>query len=235
MKQKSATINEGEVEDEREAFYKQEFHRTRGEELANGITHTLGAVFGVVALTLMVVFSALRGNAWHIVSCSIYGATLILLTTSSSIYHFLTNFKAKRVMQIMDHCTIYFLIAGTYTPFALVTLHGTIGWVIFGIEWGLTVIGVLIEVLRPKWVKYTSLPIYIVMGWLAVLSFHTLIQGLKTGGTVMLITGGVVYTLGVIFYVMDRTPYMHTIWHLFVLGGNVCHWVCIMFYVIPWD
>lgn len=224
-----------EIEIERQAFYKREFHRTRGEEWANGITHMVGVVFGIVALTLMIVFSVYKGNAWHVTSCSIYGATLIMLNMSSTLYHLLVNFKAKRVMQIFDHCTIYFLIAGTYTPFALVTLRGPYGWTIFGVVWGLTVIGVIIETVFPKLVKYLSLPIYLVMGWIVVIAFKVLIANMAFGGLVMLVTGGVVYTLGVIFYVMDHTPYMHTIWHLFVLGGNVCHWVCVTFYVIPWD
>lgn len=231
----SKTLTKEEREAERLRFYQEEFHRTRAEEWANGISHMVGVVFGIVALTMMIVFSSLYGNAWHITSCSIYGATLIMLTLSSTLYHVFSNFKVKRVFQIFDHCTIYFLIAGTYTPFALVTLqHGAKGWTIFGVEWGLTVIGVLIETLFPKIVKYASLPIYLIMGWMIVIASKMVMANLATAGLVMLIVGGGVYTLGVIFYVMDHTPYMHTIWHFFVLGGNVCHWVCIMFYVIPW-
>lgn len=224
------------TDEEKLAFYEKEFHRTRGEEWANGITHMIGVVFGIVALTLMVVFAAFKGNAWHITSCAIYGSTLILLNLSSTLYHLIKGYKAKRVWQIFDHCTIYFLIAGTYTPFALVTLHGAYGWTIFGITWGLTLLGVLVEVLLPpKYITWTSLPIYIIQGWLIVIAFKMLISNLPLPGLVMLLTGGAVYTLGVIFYVMDHTPYMHTIWHLFVLGGNVCHWVCVAFYIIPWN
>lgn len=217
-------------------FYRKEFHRTRAEEWANGITHMVGVVFGIVALTLMVVFASFKGNAWHITSCAVYGATLVMLNFSSTLYHLLKSFKAKRIWQYFDHCSIYFLIAGTYTPFALVTLHGALGWTIFGIVWGLTLAGVLVELLLPpKWIMYTSLPIYLLQGWLIVGVFKYVITNLPLPGLVMLIVGGGVYTLGVVFYVMDRTPYMHTIWHLFVLGGNVCHWVCVAFYVIPWS
>lgn len=217
------------------AFYKNEFHRSRSEEWANGITHMIGAVFGIVALTLMVVFASIKGNAWHITSCSIYGATLVMLNFSSTMYHLAKSFAAKRIWQYFDHCTIYFLIAGSYTPFTLVTLRGPCGWTIFGIVWGLTLLGVLLEVtLPPKYIMYTSLPIYVIQGWLIVTAFKSIMANLPTTGLVMLVVGGVVYTLGIIFYIMDKTPYMHTIWHLFVLGGNVCHWVCITFYVIPW-
>lgn len=225
-------------EERYQAFLKlcaEEFHRTRAEEWANGISHLIGVVFGIVALTMMVVFASLFGNAWHITSCSIYGATLIMLTLSSTLYHLLTNWRAKRVFQIFDHCTIYFLIAGTYTPFVLVTMqHGAMGWTMFGIEWGLTLLGVIIETIFPKIVKYASLPIYIIMGWLIMLNIKMVYTNLGTAGMALLGAGGLSFTVGVIFYVMDHTPYMHTVWHVFVLGGIVCHWVCIMFYVIPW-
>ena len=215
-------------------FCKREFHRTRAEEWANGITHMIGVVFGIVALTMMMVFASLQGTAWHVVSCSIYGATLIILSLMSTLYHLLTNFHAKRVFQIIDHCTIYFLIAGTYTPFVLVTMeHTKIAWVIFGIEWGLAIIGILIETLYPKIVNYVSLPIYLIMGWLIVINFASVRANLPGAGMGNLIAGGLCYSLGVIFYAMDRVPYMHTIWHVFVLGGMVCHWVCVMFFVIP--
>lgn len=211
-----------------------EFHRTRGEEWANGITHIIGVVFGIVALTMMMVFSSLNGNVWHVVSCSIFGTTLIILSLMSSLYHLLTNFRAKRVFQIFDHCTIYFLIAGTYTPFVFCTLgHTKIAWFIFGVEWGLTLVGVLVETLLPEIVNYVTLPIYLVMGWLIVIDYKVVQNNLSSAGLWTLVAGGLAYTIGVIFYAMDRVPYMHTIWHVFVLGGMVCHWVCVMFFVIP--
>ena len=226
------------TKEEREAefqeFCEREFHRSRAEEWANGISHMIGVVFGIVALVMMVVYASIYGTACHVVSCSIYGATIIMLTLSSTLYHLFSNYRVKRVFQIFDHCTIYFLIAGSYMPFALVTMGRCAkAWVIFGVEWGLTLVGVLIEVLWPKIVNYASLPIYLVMGWMIALAFRMVVENLPTAGLVMLVVGGVVYTLGVIFYVMDHTPYMHTIWHVFVLGGIVCQWVCVMFHVIP--
>ncbi len=213
---------------------REEFHRSRGEEWANGITHLVGTIFSITALVLMVVSSAIHGTVWHVVSCSIYGTTLILLTLCSGLYHLLKGFRAKRVFQIFDHCTIYLLIAGTYMPFTFITMnHNAMGWTIFGIEWGLALCGVLVETLFPKIVKYASLPIYLIMGWLLVIDLKGFLANIPTGGLVMLTVGGLLYTLGVIFYLMDYTPYMHTIWHLFVLGGIVCQWVCIMFWVIP--
>ena len=227
------------LQEKKEEFLRicaEEFHRTRGEEWANGITHIVGIVFGVVAITMMLVISSLFGNAWHIVSSAIYGATLLMLTFSSAMYHLLVDWRAKRVFQIFDHCTIYFLIAGSYTPLLLVTMnHSPIAWTMFGIEWGLTLAGVIIETLFYRIVKYASLPIYLVMGWLILLNFKVVYNSMDLGGLVLLAVGGLVYTLGVIFYVMDRVPYMHTVWHVFVLGGIVCQWVSIMFYVIPWS
>ena len=230
----SKALTKEELEAERLEFYKKEFHRTRGEEWANAITHIVGAVFGLVALILMVVFASIKGTVWHVVSCAIYGTTLVLLFNCSALYHALTNFKAKRVFQIFDHCTIYLLIAGSYTPFCLVTLrHHWRGWTIFGIVWGLTIFGILLETCLPKLVNYLSLPIYLIMGWLIMVDIKSILTNLSRTGLVMLVTGGVVYTLGVIFYVMDKVKWMHTIWHLFVLGGAVCQWVCVCFCLIP--
>ena len=213
---------------------REEFHRTRGEEWANGITHIIGTVFSITALVLMVVSAAIHGTAWHVVSCAIYGATLILLTLSSTLYHLLKGFRAKRVFQIFDHCTIYLLIAGTYMPFLFISMrHNGIAWVIFGIEWGLAILGILIETLAPKLVKYASLPIYLIMGWLLVIDSRGFIDNMTSTGLLMLAIGGILYTLGVIFFLMDHTPYMHTIWHVFVLAGMACQWVCVMFSVIP--
>jgi hemolysin III len=226
-------IRAGSREAERMERLAKEFHRSRAEEWANGISHLLGIVFGIVALTLMCVFAAMHGNAWHVTSCAIYGATIILLYKSSMMYHLVKGLKAKRIWQIFDHSSIYLLIAGTYTPYALVTLRGSTGWWIFGVVWALALLGIFFETLLPRWAVYASLPIYLLMGWLIVFAFGAIRASLPYPGLLMLVIGGVVYTLGVIFYCLDRVPYMHTIWHLFVLGGTVCHWVSIMFYVIP--
>lgn len=215
-------------------MYLREFHRSRSEEWANGISHLLGVIFGIVALTLSCVFASMYGTAKHVTSVAIFGSTLIILYTSSMLYHVSSDFKVKRIFQLFDHCSIYLLIAGTYTPFSIIPLGGKTGWWIFGIEWGLAILGILISAFcPPKISDKLSLPIYLVMGWLIVIAFPQVRANMCTAGMATLLAGGLSYTFGVIFYLMDKVPYMHTIWHFFVLGGSVCHWVCITFFVIP--
>ena len=212
----------------------EQFHRSRGEEWANGISHLIGVIFGIVGLTLMCVFSAQVGTAKDVTSCAIFGTTLILLYTFSMLYHAFTNFRAKRVFQILDHCGIFLLIAGSYTPCVLMLLPPKIGWTIFGLQWGFAVAGILISCLcTPKWSDILTLPIYLIMGWMIVFAFPQLKQSLCHTGFLVLLAEGITYTVGVVFFVMDKVPYMHFIWHLFVLGGSVCHWVCVTFYVLP--
>jgi len=209
----------------------QEFFRSRGEEWANAMSHLAGLVFGIVGLTMMCVFAAQRGTARHVVSCAIYGTTLVLMFNNSMLYHLVWTFSAKRVLQKMDHLSIYLLIAGTYTPFALLAMTPKWGWSIFGVIWGLCVVGLLTEILcRREWL---AVPIYVIMGWLIVMVIKQLYHTMQLPGFVLLVVGGGVYTLGVIFYAMDRVPWMHTVWHVFVLGGAVCHWVAITFFLIP--
>ena len=212
----------------------EQFHRSRGEEWANGISHLVGVIFGIVGLTLMCVFSAQVGTAKDITSCAIFGSALILLYTFSMLYHVFTNFRAKRVFQLLDHCGIFLLIAGSYTPFVLMVLSGKLGWTIFGLQWGFAVVGILISCLcTPKWSDILTLPIYIIMGWMIVVALPQIKASLTPAGFATLVAGGITYTVGVVFYIMDKVPYMHFIWHLFVLGGSVCHWVCITFHVLP--
>ena len=208
-----------------------EFFRTRAEEWANAMSHLVGLVFGIVGLTLMCVFAAQRGTARHVVACAVYGTTLVFMFNSSMLYHLIKPLKVKRVFQIMDHVSIYLLIAGSYTPFTLLALSPRWGWTIFGIIWGLCVLGVLCDVFyRREWL---AMLVCLIMGWLIALVFKQLCASLSTAGLALLVTGGGVYTLGVIFYAMDRVPYMHTVWHFFVLGGVVCHWVAVTFCLIP--
>lgn len=210
-----------------------DFHRSSGEEWANAATHGAGLIFGIFALTFMCVLAAQQGDAKRIVSCAIYGSTLIVLYNFSMLYHLIWKWRVKAVFQIMDHISIYLLIAGTYTPFSLVTLSESWrGWTVFGIAWGLALIGILSEILiRPR-KEWLALTITLLMGWQIIMVFKTVCANLDLCALTMLIIGGVTYTLGVIFYAMDRTPYMHTVWHCFVLGGTVCHWVAITFGVI---
>jgi hemolysin III len=201
-----------------------------GEKL-NGISHLVGATLVLIGGATLITLAACTGSVWQVTSGCIYILTLFLLYLFSTLYHSLRG-KAKDVMQKFDHCMIYLLIAGSYTPFTLVTLHGATGWTLFGIIWGLAVIGIVQEFFANK-ARTLSLVIYLLMGWSAMFFVKPLIAALGWNGFAWLATGGIVYSLGVIFYVIDeRMTHAHGIWHLFVLGGSVCHFVAIMFYVI---
>lgn len=212
---------------------------TIGEEIANAITHGIGVIFSIVALVLMVVFAACFGNAWQVVSVSIYGSTLIILYTISTLYHAITNEKAKKVLRIFDHASVYLLIAGTYTPFTLVVLRqdGAIGWVIFGIVWGVAIIGICLSsiLIEKKHTKLQTL-LYILLGWVVVLAFPSILSVMKANNTLTgvywLLAGGILYTAGTVFYIMKKKKFFHSIWHIFVLLGTVCHFISVMFYVL---
>lgn len=206
---------------------------TFGEELANSITHGLGIALSVAGLVILVVLSAIHGNAWHVVSCAIYGATMILLYTASTLYHSFQNPNVKRIMRVLDHSSIYLLIAGTYTPFTLVTLHGPWGWSLFGVVWSLALAGIAFKVYFTGRFPKISTIIYVGMGWIAVIAIKPLMDILPAGGLIFLFGGGLSYTFGVIFYVWHKLPYHHAVWHLFVLGGTVLHFFGILFYVVP--
>ncbi|AMO55292.1 hypothetical protein GZ77_10995 [Endozoicomonas montiporae] len=204
-----------------------------GEEIANSVTHGIGALLSVAGLTLLVTYAAMQGDAWRVVSFSIYGGSMILLFLMSTLYHSFQNEKAKRVFKLLDHCAIYLLIAGTYTPFLLVTLRGLMGWVLFAIIWLLALTGIIFKLAFRHRFKKLSLLTYVGMGWLALFAGQELTQNLSAGGMAWLIAGGLSYTLGVLFYVWKKLPYNHAIWHLFVLAGSLCHYTTIFFYVLP--
>lgn len=202
---------------------------TKGEEIANAITHGIGALLAIAALVLLIVFSAIKGTTWHVVSYSIFGATLVIMYTESTLYHSLTNKRAKRIFRIFDHASIYLLIAGTYTPYTLTVLRGILGWVIFGVIWGLTVIGIIFKSL---WIgKYDKLStlMYVLMGWMVVISIKSLYVQLPSISFIMLVLGGVLYTLGAVLYLFDKIPYNHAVWHLFVIGGSACHFFSVIY------
>jgi len=205
------------------------------EELANALSHGLGIALSLAAVALLVVFSALNGTARHIVSFSIYGASLVLLYTSSTLYHSYRNPRIKRGLRVLDHAAIYLLIAGTYTPFTLVTFEGVFGWVFFGIIWGLATTGVVLKLLFVGRFHRLAVGLYIAMGWLVVIGLKPLVHGIATPGLVLLVIGGALYTGGTVFYACKRIPWNHAIWHLFVLGGSVCHFFAVLFYVLPWE
>ena len=192
---------------------------TRTEEWTNSITHGLGAGLSIAALVIAVVFASLRTDAYLITASAIYGATLIILFLSSTLYHAARNLKWKKFFLAADHASIYLLIAGTYTPFCLGPLRGAVGWTLFGIIWGLATLGILREFIRPKRGTWFSTTIYLLMGWLCVAFLFPLVKSLTAYGLVMLLVGGSMYSIGVIFYKWHSLKYHHAVWHLFVVAG----------------
>lgn len=215
------------------------FHReqTSGEEVANTVIHVIGSHLGAAMIALLI-YQAIGSNvdvAWKVVSASIFGASVILLYAISSAYHAVSYKPAKDVLHVMDHMAIYFLIAGSYTPFCLVTLrpeHPGLAWSVFGIEWGATIAGVLFKVTTTGRFRLVSTLAYLLMGWMAVVAIVPLVKSLQGLGTMWLVLGGLLYTLGCIFYLWKRLPYSHPIWHLFVLVASICHFFCILWYVM---
>ena len=203
------------------------------EEIFNSVTHGIGALISISGLVLLIVFSAMHGNLNHIISCTIFGVALVLLYTASTLYHSFQKPNLKHIFKIFDHSCIYILIAGTYTPFLLVTISGITGWSRLIILWSLTVIGILFKIFFVYRFKIISTIAYILMGWIIIFAIKPLFHTLPGGGLVLLISGGLAYTFGAIFYAWNKLPFNHAIWHLFVLAGSVCHFFAVMFYVIP--
>lgn len=211
--------------------------QTGGEEIANTITHVVGSHLGAAALALLMWSAAMSGTqvAWKVTSGAIFGFSIILMYSVSSAYHAVVNEKAKQVLHVLDHTAIFFLIAGSYTPFCLVTLrpdHPALAWSIFGIEWGATFLGILFKIRTTGKFRYISTFAYIVMGWAALMAIVPLVRQLQGLGTMWLLTGGGLYTLGCVFYLWKSMKFSHMIWHLFVLAGTVCHFFCILWYVM---
>jgi hemolysin III len=203
------------------------------EEVANSLTHGAGLLLGVAALVIDVIVAAQSGSPIRVVAGSVYGATLVLLYGASTLYHALPRGRAKRVFGILDHAAIFLLIAGTYTPFTLVTLRGGWGWSLFGVIWGLAAGGVALEALSRGRARRFQLVLYLAMGWIIVVAARPLMEGLRPAGLVLLMAGGLAYTLGVVFFLWRRLPFHHAVWHLFVLGGSACHFFAVLGYVIP--
>lgn len=200
-------------------------------ERFNAITHLVGAALALVGLVALVIVSSLHGDAWRIVSVTIYGASLLVLYTFSTLYHSLRG-RAKQVFRHLDHTAIYLLIAGTYTPFTLVALRGRLGWWLFGAVWTLAAFGALQEFRKVKGERILSLVIYVVMGWLAVVALGPLLAAIGSGGFAWLAAGGMLYTGGIVFYALDaKLPVFHGVWHLFVLAGSLAHFIVILVYV----
>ena len=210
---------------------------SRGEELANAISHFSGALLAVAGLVLMLHFSIVKGNAWHVVSTSVFGASMIVLYLSSTMTHILPMGRAKDRFFNFDRIAIYLLIAGTYTPIALITLNGPLGWVIFGIEWGLALLGTIMILSRPgdfnTGVSTFYVVSYAVMGWLMLIAIVPIMNTLPLMGTVWILIGGLCYTLGILFFKLIKFPYHHLVWHLLVLAGSISHFFAVFFYMIP--
>lgn len=210
---------------------------TKGEEITNMVTHIVGGALGIVALVLCVVKAALAGNVYGVVSCSVFGFTMITLYTMSSIYHGLKpHLTAKLVFQIIDHCSIFLLIAGTYTPLALCSIreqNTALGWSVFGVIWGLTVLGIVLNSIDIKAFSKISLAGYVIMGWLVIFTIKHVAAAVGFGGMLFLALGGVAYTIGAVLYVLGkRKKYMHSVFHVFTVIGSLLHFFCIFFYVI---
>lgn len=202
-------------------------------EFANSLTHGLGAVLGVAALVVMVVQASLHGTARDIVGASIFGASLVLLYSMSTLYHAFRGPRVKFVFKVLDHNSIFVLIAGTYTPFCLRTLPSGWGWSIFGVIWGLAVLGIVFKSIFIRRLSWLSLAVYLGMGWIVVIAAKPLAQHLPPGGLFWLGAGGLFYTLGTVFYAWKSMKFHHAVWHLFVLGGSACHVASVLFFVIP--
>jgi hemolysin III len=206
---------------------------TLREEIAHAVTHGFGLVLSIAGVAVLMAAASVRGDAWHVVSCAVFGATLVLLYAASTLYHGVHHRRAKRVLQQLDHAAIFLLIAGSYTPFALVTLRGGWGWTLLALVWGLAVLGIALQIARRSTVSRPMVPIYLVMGWLALIAIGPLVRSLHSEGLALLFLGGIAYTLGVVFFAWRRLPYNHAVWHLFVLAGSACHFACVLGYVIP--
>lgn len=202
-------------------------------ELANSITHGIGCALSIAGLAVLVALAAVHGTARHVVACSIYGSTLVLLYLASTLYHSIWHEKTKRVFEIIDHSAIYLLIAGTYTPFTLIALNGGWGWSIFGVIWSLAVAGVVFKAFFTGRFPILSTAIYLGMGWLSLIAVKPLLDNLSAAGFAWLLAGGISYTVGTIFYGWVTLPFHHAIWHLFVMVGSACHFFSVMFMILP--
>ncbi len=203
------------------------------EERMNILSHAIGFILSIVALVLLVVRASLYGNAWHIVSFSIFGSSLILLYAASTLYHVAKEPVLRRRLQVLDHAMIYVLIAGTYTPFTLVTLNGVSGWVLFGFSWGLALTGIILKLFFTGKYDLLSTLMYVFMGWIIIFAINPLIHRLPAEGLFWLVAGGLAYTLGAILYSIKKISFNHAIFHLFVLLGSCCHFIAVYFYVLP--
>lgn len=202
------------------------------EEIWHAITHGVGLALSIAGLAILTAYAALQGSALVITSSAIYGATLIIMYGSSTLYHAITHIRIKKIFQQFDHAAIYFLIAGTYTPVTLITLGGRLGWSLFGIVWATAIFGVYLKFAYPNRFEKLSLALYLILGWLIIVAAEPILESMESGGLWLMLVGGLSYTIGIIFYVWDNLHFNHTIWHIFVLGGSILHYFMVLLYVI---
>lgn len=205
---------------------------TKNEEIMNALTHGIGAGLSIAGLVILVVFASMQGDAWKIVASAIYGASMIVLYTASTLYHSLSKTKAAPKLNMFDHISIYYLIAGSYTPFMLVNLRGGWGWSIFGVVWACAIAGTVLKIIYGNKLRKVSTIIYLAMGWLIIIAIYPFVKNVETGGIILVVLGGLSYTIGVIFYKWKSLPFNHAIWHLFVLAGTVLQFFAVLFYVV---
>lgn len=203
-----------------------------GEEIANSTIHGIGVALSIAALTMLIVFAVQAKDGWKLASAIVFGTALVLEYAASTLYHSFPQPRVRHVFKVLDHAGIYLLIAGTYTPFTLVTMRETDGGVMFAVVWSLAVAGIAMEAFwtyRPRWL---SAAVYLAMGWIVVIAIKPLAAALDPAGVALLVAGGLAYTVGTFFYVMKRVPYFHAVWHVFVLAGSICHFLAVVLYVI---
>ncbi len=206
---------------------------SRSEELANSLTHGFGTLLAISGLVVLTLFAQRSGDGWQLLSCLIFGVTLILLYAASTLYHAVRQPEIKARLRILDHSAILLLIAGTYTPFTLVSLRGPWGWSLFAVVWGLALLGIFVEATRLRRFRAALITLYVVMGWAAVAAIKPLLAAVEGGGLQLMLAGGIAYTSGILFYLWRSLPYHHAIWHLFVLAGSCLHFFAVLLYVLP--
>lgn len=205
---------------------------TLGEEIFNSVTHGVGSLLSIAGTVVLIVLAAINSDAWAVVSCAIYGSSLIILYTMSTLYHAITNKTAKAFFRIMDHNTIFFLIAGTYTPITLVALRGALGWVLFGIVWGAAAIGIVLNSIDLEKFRKPSVVCYVAMGWVIIIAIRPMIQHVTPLSLWFLFIGGLCYTVGIIFYALKKVKYFHSVWHIFTVAGSVFHYFSILLIIV---
>ncbi|TSB46108.1 PAQR family membrane homeostasis protein TrhA [Alkalicoccobacillus porphyridii] len=206
---------------------------SKGEEIANAITHGIGALLSLAGLVLLIVYSSLYGTVWHIVSFSIYGTSMLILYAASTLVHSFPPGKVKDLFEILDHSAIYLFIAGTYTPILFIVVQGALGWTLFGVIWGIATLGIVFKIFFVKKFLVISTLFYLLMGWMALFAIKPIISALPLAGVAFLVGGGLLYSLGTIFYIWRGFKFHHAVWHLFVLGGTILHFFLIIGYILP--